>query len=71
MFVKYTDANQYLWQFNLNQITHVQWTTSKAGEARREVVVYFVGSQNPLRLAMTKDQAEDFDRRLGSYHTTE
>ena len=64
MILKFTSPNADAWQINLDHIAYVNWPATEAGLDTRDVVIHFVGVQMPLRLPMSPEQANDFDRAL-------
>jgi hypothetical protein len=64
MFVKHSPADGQTWfvQVNLDQVAYVWWGPRNAGQAGRDVRVYFAGGREPLELGLTDAQADELDR---------
>lgn len=64
MIVKFTGPNGDAWQINLDYVAYVNWPAAVAGLDVRDVVIHFAGVPAPLRLPMSPEQANDFERAL-------
>jgi hypothetical protein len=69
VIVKSTGPNGDAWQINLDYIAYVNWPASEAGVDTRDVVIHFAGVPMPLRLPMSPEQSNDFERALRDHNT--
>ena len=53
----------------LDHIAYVNWPATEAGLDTRDVVIHFVGVPMPLRLPMSPEQANDFERALRDHRS--
>jgi hypothetical protein len=71
VIVKFTSPAGDAWQINLDHIAYVNWPATEAGLDARDVVIHFVGVPMPLRLPMSREQANDFERALRDHESPE
>ena len=71
MIVKFTGPNGDAWQINLVYVAYVNWPAAEAGLDTRDVVIHFAGVPTPLRLPMSPERANDFERALRDHNPSD
>jgi hypothetical protein len=69
VIAKFTGPNGDAWQINLDYVAYVNWPAAEAGLDARDVVIHFAGVPTPLRLPMSPEQANDFERALRDHNS--